>query len=95
MWFGIAFDYTAAASTTTLMCAWKSNVAIISATPTKVVGRVTEENVDLVLQGLSGHEARPGYIEVPWHGGESRLKYQCYYRGAVVLSVDFELEGSA
>ena len=95
MWFGIAFDYTAAASSTTLRCTWKSNVAIVSATPTNVVGRVTEVNVDLVLQGRSGHEARPGYIEVPWHGGESRLKYQCSYQGAVVLSVEFELAGSA
>jgi hypothetical protein len=95
MWFGIDFDYTAAAAKTTLMCTWRSNVPIISVTPAKVVGRVTEENVDLVLEGRSGHEVRPGYIEVPWDGHDSRLKYECYYQGAVVLSVEFELAGSA
>jgi hypothetical protein len=95
MWFGIAFDYTAPSSNTTLMCTWRSNGPIISATPTEVIGRVTEENVDLVLQGRQGHEVRPGYIEVPWHGSESRLKYECYYRGAMVLSAEFELAASA
>lgn len=95
MWFGIAFDFTAPSASTTLKCIWKSSEPIISATPSKVLGRVTQENVDLLLEGRSGHEARPGYVEVPWPGGESRLKYECNHEGAVVLSVEFELAGPA
>lgn len=93
MWFGIAFDYTGSSSTTTLKCSWTSSEPIVSVTPNKVLGRVTALNVDLVLEGRSGHEARPGYAEVPWPGGERRLKYECQQQRAVVLSVEFELEG--
>jgi len=93
MWFGLVFDYTASSSTTTLKCTWTSSEPIISVTPDKVLGRVTAENVDLVLQGRSGHEARPGYAEVPWPGGESHLKYECHQQRAVVLSVEFDLAG--
>jgi hypothetical protein len=95
MWFGIVFDFTAPSSSTTLKCVWKSNAPIISATPDKILGRVTEENVDLLLRGRTGHEVRPGYVEVPWPGGESHLKYECNHQGAVVLSVEFDLGGSA
>lgn len=95
MWFGIAFDFMAPSSSTTLKCIWKSSAPIISVTPNKVLGRVTQENVDLVLEGRSGHEVRPGYVEVPWPGGESHLKYECNHQGAVVLSVEFDLAGSA
>jgi hypothetical protein len=93
MWFGIAFDYAAPAPDTTLKCTWTSREPVISVTPTKVVERnVTEERADLVLPGRSGHESRPGYIELPWLG-ESHLKYECSYRDARVLSVEFELDG--
>jgi hypothetical protein len=96
MWFGIVFDYAAPSSQTNLTCTWTSREPIVSATPTKVLERaVTEERADLVLRGRSGHEVRPGYVEVPWHGGESHLKYECYQQRAVVLSVEFELAGSA
>jgi hypothetical protein len=96
MWFGIAFDYTAPSPKTTLQCTWTSREPIISVIPTEVLERdITEERVDYVLSDRRGHEARPGYIEVPWHGKESHLKYECSYQGAVVLSVEFELAGSA
>ena len=95
MWFGIVFDYTTPSSRTTLKCTWTSTEPIVSATPTKVLGRVTEASVDLVLEGRSGHEVRPGYVEIPWPGGESRLKYECYHQDGIVLSVEFALAGSA
>jgi len=94
MWFGIVFDYAVSSSKTTLKCTWTSSEPVISVTPTQVLGRVTAQNVDLVLEGRSGHEARPGYAGVPWQGGASHLKYQCQQQGAVVLSVEFELAGS-
>ena len=95
MWFGIVFDYTAPSSNTTLKCTWTSGAPIVSVSPTKVLERdINEERVDLVLQGLSGHEVRPGYVEAPWQGSETHLKYACYRQRAVVLSVEFELAGS-
>lgn len=95
MWFGIVFDYTAPSSKTTLKCTWTSSAPIVSVTPTKVLERsTTEERADLVLRERSGHEARPGYVEVPWHGSKSHLKYECYHQGAVAFSVEFELAGS-
>jgi len=95
MWFGIAFDYKAPSTKTTLRCTWRSREPMTSVTPTQVLERdITEERVDYVLEARSGHEVRPGYIEVPWHGRETHLKYECYYQGAVVFSVEFALAGS-
>ena len=95
MWFGIVFDYMAPSSTTTLKCIWTSSAPIVSVTPNRVLERsTTKERVDLVLGERNGHEVRPGYVEVPWHGGESHLKYECSHQGAVVFSVEFELAGS-
>lgn len=95
MWFGIVFDYRAQSPNTTLKCTWTSREPIVSVTPTAVLARdITEERADLVLPARSGHEARPGYVEVPWLGTESHLRYGCNYQGEVVLSAEFELAGS-
>jgi hypothetical protein len=96
MWFGLAFDYTAPSARTTLKCTWTSREPIVSVTPTQVLERdITEEQVELVLEQRRGHQATPNYVEAPWRGGETHLKYECSDRAGVVLSVTFELVGSA
>jgi hypothetical protein len=62
---------------------------------TEVLGRLTEQNGDLPLPERSGHAVSPGYVELPWESSDTHLKYECYDQGAVVLSVEFELTGSA